>query len=182
MGWLLLLLGLALWVGAHLFKRLAPAARAKLGEPGKGLVAVLLALAIVLMVVGYRAAPITYVWFPPEFFTHINNLLMIGAFYFFGIGGSKGRLAQRIRHPQLAGFKTWAVAHLLVNGSAKAMVLFGGLLAWGVAALIIINRQEPEWTPPAEVRPRGDLINLAIALVLYGIVAAIHSIWVWPFG
>ncbi len=38
----LLLLGLALWVGAHLFKRLAPGPRAALGNAGKGIVAVLL--------------------------------------------------------------------------------------------------------------------------------------------
>lgn len=36
---LLLLLGLALWVLAHLFKRVAPARRAALGDPDKGLVA-----------------------------------------------------------------------------------------------------------------------------------------------
>ena len=32
---ILLVLGLALWVGAHLFKRLAPDARAGLGSSGK---------------------------------------------------------------------------------------------------------------------------------------------------
>ena len=49
------------------------------------------------------------------------------------------RLSARIRHPQLTGFKTWAVAHLLVNGDVASFVLFGGLLAWAVVAVILIN-------------------------------------------
>lgn len=182
MGWPLLLLGLALWSGAHLFRFYAPGPRARLGNPGKGIIAVAVLVSVVMMVVGYRAAPIYYVWFPPEFLTHLNNLLMLVAFYIYGIGMAKGRFAQRFRHPQLIGFKTWAVAHLLVNGALKAMVLFGGLLAWAVVTVILINRNEPDWTPPAEVKPRGDIVNLGVAVVVYAVVAGLHSIWVWPFG
>ena len=52
----LIVLGLALWWAAHLFKRLAPEARARLGDPGKGIVAVLLVLSVVMMYFGYGAA------------------------------------------------------------------------------------------------------------------------------
>ena len=53
---LLLILGVLLWSFAHLFKRLAPAKRAELGEPFKGAVALALLVSIVLMVIGYRMA------------------------------------------------------------------------------------------------------------------------------
>ena len=53
----LLILGVALWWAAHLFKRYAPGPRAALGEPGKGLVALALLVALVLMVIGYRSLP-----------------------------------------------------------------------------------------------------------------------------
>lgn len=183
MGWLLLIAGLALWAGAHLFKRVRPEQRAAMGEKGKGLMAALIAAALVLMIVGYRWAPSTPLWYPPYFLVHLNNLLMLAAFYVYGIGAVKGRLAQKMRHPQLIGFKIWATAHLLVNGEVKAVLLFGGLLAWAVVEVIRINRAEPEWTPPAEIRPRGDVVNLAVALVLYGVVAGIHAwLGVWPFG
>ena len=76
MGYILLLLGLAIWIGAHAFKRLAPERRASMGEAGKGLVAVLLVGSIVLMVIGYRSAGIVNVWFPPPFLVHIANLLI----------------------------------------------------------------------------------------------------------
>jgi uncharacterized membrane protein len=75
MGYILLLLGLAVWTGAHVFKRVAPDRRAAMGDAGKGLVAVLLLGSIVLMVIGYRSAGFVNVWFPPAFMVHIANLL-----------------------------------------------------------------------------------------------------------
>ena len=52
----LLIIGVALWSAAHLFKRLAPARRAALGAPGQGYVAGALLVSVVLMVLGYRGA------------------------------------------------------------------------------------------------------------------------------
>ncbi|WP_179378236.1 NnrU family protein [Jannaschia marina] len=178
----LLVAGLALWVAAHVFKRLAPEARARLGDPGKGLVAVLVVASIVLMVIGYRQAAFIPLWEPPFFLRHVNNLLMVLAFYVYGVGAAKGLLSARIRHPQLTGFKIWAVAHLLVNGDLASVLLFGGLLAWAVAEVILINRAEP-WERPTAVSIKGDFIALLIGLVLMSIAAAVH-IWlgVNPFG
>ena len=136
---ILLVAGVLLWSGAHLFKRAAPAARARMGDPGKGLVALLLVASVVMMWLGYRWAPHVPVWYPPEFLKHVNNLLMLFAFYLFGVGAAKGLLAARIRHPQLTAVKIWAVAHLLVNGDVKSFVLFGGLLIWAVVEVIVIN-------------------------------------------
>ena len=42
MGYILLILGIAIWIGAHIFKRVAPDRRAAMGDAGKALVAVLL--------------------------------------------------------------------------------------------------------------------------------------------
>ncbi|WP_348541475.1 NnrU family protein [Sulfitobacter albidus] len=148
----LLILGLILWIAAHYFKRLAPDARARLGDPGKGIIAVLIVASVVLMVLGYRAADFIPVWTPPPWFTGLNNLLMIAALWIYGSSAAKGAKAwpaYKTRHPQLLGFKLWAIAHLLVNGDLAAIVLFGGLLAWAVAQVILINRAEPDWTPPA---------------------------------
>ncbi|MEM1100897.1 MAG: NnrU family protein, partial [Pseudomonadota bacterium] len=72
---ILLLAGLALWWGAHLFKRVAPGPRARLGEPGKGLAAVLILGSVVLIVLGYRQTAFIPVWSPPPWATHLNNLL-----------------------------------------------------------------------------------------------------------
>jgi len=177
-----LILGLALWWGAHLFKRVAPARRAAMGDPAKGLVAVLLVLSIVLMVVGYRAAPGIPVWNPPPFLWHLNNLLMLLAVYLFAASGMKTAITRRIRHPQLTGFKTWAVAHLLVNGDLASILLFGGLLAWAVVAVIVINRAQPAWTPPAPA-PVGKEIGAAVGAVVATLAIGLVHGWLgpWPF-
>jgi uncharacterized membrane protein len=182
MGYLLLILGLALWSGAHLFKRIAPERRAAMGERGKGLVAVLLLASIVLMVIGYRGAGIVNVWFPPAFMVHIANLLVLVGFWFFALSAIPGTLSARVRHKQLTGVKAWAVGHLLVNGDLASILLFGGLLAWAVVSVILINKAEPTWERPANASVKNDAAAFGVGLVAYGIVAAIH-IWlgVYPF-
>ena len=178
----LLLLGLALWSGAHLLKRAAPDARARMGDAGKGLVAILLVVSVVAMVVGYRAADYAAVWTPPAFLTHVNNLLMVVAFYLFGVGAAKGTTAGWLRHPQLTAVMVWATAHLLVNGDVASIVLFGGLFLWAAAEVVVINRSQP-WDRPDAVSVLGDAKALGIGLVLLAAAAAVH-LWlgVNPFG
>ncbi|MGR3484495.1 MAG: NnrU family protein [Paracoccaceae bacterium] len=177
-----LILGVALWSGAHLWRRVAPAGRARLGEPGKGLVAVLLVVSIALMIWGYRAAagPVLY-WFGPGW-TLVNNVLVLAAFYLFAASGAKTRVTRVVRHPQLTAVCVWGAAHLLVNGDARSVVLFGGLIAWALAEMILINRSEV-WAPPPKPPVRKEVVAAVLALVLYVVVALIHG-WVgpWPFG
>ncbi len=178
----LLILGLALWAGAHFFKRLAPAARAKMGGSGKALVAALSVLAIVLMVMGYRATDFVVIWDPPAGMRHLNYLLMVVAFYLFGVGAAKGTTAGWLRHPQLTAVIVWAVAHLLVNGDLSAIVLFGGLLIWAIAEVIVLNRTTSLGSSRRRV-DQGRCKALVIGLIVMSIVIAIH-IWlgVNPFG
>ena len=51
--------GVLLWSGAHLFKRIAPEARDRLGNTGRPLIALLLLGSIVLMTWGYQQANAT---------------------------------------------------------------------------------------------------------------------------
>lgn len=179
----LIILGLILWWGAHLFKRLAPGPRARLGDAGKGLVAVAVVASVVLMVLGYRGNTAPDLWYPPAFLTHVNNLLMLLAVYLYAASGLKTRITRPIRHPQLTAVKTWAVAHLLVNGDLASIILFGGLLAWAVVEVILINRAEPVWTrnPPA---PMGREIGAVVgAVVVTGAIGWVHNwLGVWPYG
>lgn len=186
----LLIAGLALWIAAHWLKRLAPGVRGslqdKLGDASQGVVALALVVSIMLMVFGYRSVDFIPVWQPPSFFTGINNLLMLLAFYTFGASARKTDrvwLGTKLRHPQLTGFKIWAVAHLLVNGDLASIILFGGLLAWAVISVIIINRADGVWVAPARAPFKSEVVLIVITLVLYSLVAGIHSwLGVWPFG
>lgn len=179
----LIVLGLALWWGAHLFKRLAPARRAAMGDAGKGLVTVGVLAGLVLMVIGYRGVEHVDLWYPPAFLTHLNNLLMLLAVYLYAASGMQTRITAVIRHPQLTAVKTWAVAHLLVNGDLASVILFGGLLAWAVVEVILINRAEPRPAPPAPASMGKEAGAVVGAVVVFGAIAWVHNwLGVWPYG
>ncbi len=183
MGFVLLILGVALWWAAHLFKRVMPEQRAAMGNAGKGAVALALVVAILLMIFGYRMTDFIYVWAPPSFLIHVNNLLVLIAFYMASPAGQKGRLLNGMRHPMLAGFKLWAFAHLLVNGDLASIVLFGGLLAWAVVEVIVINKSEPDWTPGEPGTYGMDAMFFVGSIVLLGIVGYVHGlVGPSPFG
>lgn len=180
----LLLPGLALWSGAHLLRRLAPNFRDKLGEPGKGLAALLILTGIILMALGYRAwdSPVFY-WGRHSTTVGINNLLMLLSVYMFAASGMKTALARWIRHPMLGAVVIWALAHLLVNGDLPSIVLFGGLLLWAVVEMIAINRAEPEWIRPEPAPRRKEFIALGGSVVVYLAIAQVHYFLGYPaFG
>jgi uncharacterized membrane protein len=158
-----------------MFKRLAPGPRAKLGNAGKGIVAVALLVSVVLMVWGYRTADFKPVYDVMPGMKHANNALMLIAVFLFGVGGTKGTLYPLVRHPMLWGTVIWAVAHLLVNGDEASLILFGGLGAWALAHMVVINRSAP-WVPVQGRGIKGDAMNLVGTLVLYGLIAGVH-IW-----
>ncbi|MEM8555902.1 MAG: NnrU family protein [Pseudomonadota bacterium] len=183
MGWIVLLLGNALWIGGHLFKRVMPDQRNALGQKGRGLVAAALFISIILMVIGYRAVPYVDVWTPPSFLTHINNLLMLIAFYLMSPAPKKGKFFTWMRHPMLTGFGLWAVAHLLVNGDLASILMFGLLWVWSILSKVVINKAEPDWTPAPAGAIKWDAIGVAGSVVLLVVVGYIHAwLGVWPFG
>jgi uncharacterized membrane protein len=179
----LIVLGLALWWAAHLWKRLAPASRASMGDAGKGVVAVAVLASVVLMVMGYRGVEQIDLWYPPAFLTHVNNLLMLFAVYLYAASGMKTRITKAIRHPQLTAVKTWAVAHLLVNGDLASVILFGGLLAWAVVEVILINKAVPRGPLP-EAAPMGKEIGAVVGavVVMVGIMLVHNWLGVQPWG
>ena len=183
MGMIILIAGVLLWAGAHLFKRLGPAQRAAMGDKGRRLVALAILVSLVLMVVGYRMADGAFFWGRSPMLVGINNLLMLVSVYLFAASGMKTALARKMRHPMLAAVKAWALAHLLVNGDVPSFVLFGGLLAWAVIEVIVINRAEPDWTPPAPKPARTEAVAVIASLVVFAGIAGLHYVFGYPaFG
>ena len=182
----ILIAGLVLWWGAHLFKRLAAGPRAVMGNAGKGIIAVVLVASVVLMVMGYRGAEGTVYWGRSAALVGINNLLMLIAFYTYAVGGPKGAriwLGTKLRHPQLTGFSIWAVGHLLVNGDMPSFVLFGGLLAWAIVEMLVINAQDGPWTPPPRAARKKEIVYIVVTLIVVAVVMVIHNwLGVQPWG
>lgn len=185
---LLLVLGLILWFAFHLPKPLdLPQRRALIDRHGAVAVKVVAGLglvaAVALMIIGYQSADFINLWYPPDFLRHLNNLLMLVAFVVYAGGGFAGWVRSKIRHPQLIATKIWAVSHLLVNGDLASTVLFGGLLAWAVLTVILINKRDGKGPLPANEGVVPNLMNLGAGLVAFVVVALVHN-WagVYPFG
>lgn len=154
----------------------------RMGAASKGVFAGLLVLSVVLMVLGYRAAPYVPVYDPPAWGVHVNNTLMYVAVLLFGLGSSKSPLRGKLRHPMLLGFALWATLHLLVNGDLASLVMFGTLLVWALAEIPLINRAEPDHVPFRGGSRAGTVRLAVIALVVYAVITSIHAwLGVWPF-
>lgn len=182
----LLIVGMVSWWIVHLFPIYARPMRNNLagglGEgPYKAIYALVTVGTVALMVIGYQAAPVQNIWFPPSFMVHINNVLMLIAIVVFIAGGIPSPVRRWIRHPQFTGVKIWAFAHLLVNGDLASMILFGGMIGWAVVAMIGTNKRDGKDRELPEFKKIGTPIHILIALVVYYGVAMAHN-WagVWP--
>ena len=167
-----LVFGVVLWGGLHLLPVVGVEARkgliGRIGEqPYKGLFALSLVVAIVLMVVGWRSSEPVGVYATPPWGAAAAIFLMGVAL--FVASGVPTNLKRLLRHPQLTGFAIWAAAHLLANGDRRSLVLFGGLGLWAVVTMLLLNRRDGAWEKPeslplsAEVKP---LVGMVVAFVL----------------
>ncbi len=171
----ILIAGIVLWSLAHLFKRLAPSLRESLGARGKGLVALAVLISVVLMVLGYQQAETTHVWGRHPATVGINNLLMLLATYLMVVSFVKSALANRVRHPQLSAVKAWAIAHLLVNGDTASFLLFGGLLAWAVATVVLIGKAGKPALPQRPLSWGREVLALGLTVLVFGVIAMAHK-------
>ena len=178
---LMLILGVSLWSFAHLFKRVMPATRERMGNVGKLVVTLVLIGSIVLMIAGYPQATGSTWWVRQPLWVSVNNLLVLLAVYLMVSSSMKTRVTGLIRHPQLTGVKAWCVAHLLVNGDAASLVLFGGLLAWAVVTVILINRQDGKAAMRQSSAGWGsELVGILMTVALYGVIAYAHGYLGYP--
>ena len=178
---LMLILGVSLWSFAHLFKRVMPATRERMGNVGKLVVTLVLIGSIVLMIAGYPQATGSVWWVRQPLWVSVNNLLVLLGVYLMVSSSMKTRVTGLIRHPQLTGIKAWCVAHLMVNGDAASLVLFGGLLAWAVVTVMLINRQDGKALKRQSSAGWGlELVGILVTVGLYGAIASAHGYLGYP--
>src|SRR3977135_869726 len=156
MGLLIMILGLALFIGDHVFipmRERRAVAIARLGEwPYKGVLALASLVGIILIGYGfgwYRTAGMINVWSPPTWTRHVTDLLVWPAIIFVVAAYSRGDIARVLKHPMLVGVKLWALAHLISNGDLGSIILFGSILgSGGVGRLTPTRRTRTAAEPP----------------------------------
>lgn len=185
MGLSVMILGLVLFLGIHVFitKREARAALiAAIGEGGYKIAFSLVSVVgLVLIVWGYaqyRATGWIDVWYPPVAMKHITIALMLPAVIMIAASYIRGRIYTTLKHPMLAGIKLWALSHLLANGDLGSIILFGSFLAWAVFDRISLKRRPDSGAPPIPVGGVGnDAIAVGVGVVAYLALAfAFHPV------
>ena len=185
MGLLVMIAGLALFLGVHTLttqRELRARAIASWGEGGYKIFYALVSLAgLVLIVWGfaqYRATGWIDVWYPPKALKHVAVALMLPAVILVVAAYIRGRIYTTLKHPMLSGVKLWALAHLLANGDPGSIVLFGSFLGWAVFDRISLKRRADTGSPPIPVGgPGNDLIAVAVGIVAYLALAfAFHPV------
>lgn len=173
-----LILSTAFFVGAHMVLSSLPVRQVlidRMGEGGhRGLYTVAVGAGMVWMLFSYGdaravAAPL---WMPPPAMAMVPVLLMPIASILLvcalttrnptAVGGDKiAREPKPVtgimtvtRHPMMVGVAIWAVAHLLSNGDAASIILFGGLLFLAVGGMLHIDHRRSatlggDWGPIA---------------------------------
>lgn len=190
----ILVLGLLIFLGVHSVRIVADPWRgamlARLGENGwKGVYSLVALAGFALLVWGYgqaRQAPVV-LWTPPVAMRHLAALLTAIAFVCIAAAYvPRNAIKARLHHPMLLGVKTWALAHLLANGTLADVLLFGGFLVWAIVCFASSRRRD---RANGTVYPAGTASGTAI-IVVVGLAAwAAFAFWlhgmligVRPFG
>lgn len=173
----ILILGIIIFGGIHLWSMLLPQSRdalkTRLGEgPYKGLYSLVSAIGIVLVVWGFIRARndgsgIDLVYEPALWTRHAAMPLVLLAFIFVGASHGKGYLKLWLQQPMSVGFGLWAVAHLLANGQLTDVVLFGAILIIAILDIVLstMRGKIPRHVPQI----RSDIIAVVIGVILYAI-------------
>jgi len=187
-----LLIGLLLFLGAHSVAIVAPQWRDRMAlrlgaQLWRGLYSLLSLTGLLLIIHGFalaRATPI--VWYVPAAgLRAVTRVLMLPVFPLLLAAYLPGRIQKAAKHPLLAAVKLWAFAHLLSNGNAADVLLFGGLLVWAVTDRISLKRRPARAVPGAKPSRWNDLIAIGLGLVLYWMFmnwAHLKLIGVSPLG
>ncbi|WP_175716110.1 NnrU family protein [Burkholderia anthina] len=191
---LVLILGLAIFLGVHSIRIVADGWRtamiARIGEKGwKAGYAIASIVGFVLIVRGYGLAreTVTLLWVSPVGVRHLTGVLTAVAFVLIAAAYvPRNRIKPLVHHPMLAGVMVWAVAHLLVNGTLHAVVLFGAFFVWSLVDFVVSrarDRRDGVRYPPG--RLSGDVIAVVAGHIVWaGFALFLHGplIGVRPFG
>ena len=182
----LLLIGLAIFIASHSIRVVAPEWResmiARLGKgPWMGFYSALSLIGLVLIIWGYGEArdnPLV-LWSPPVWTQHIAVLLNAIAFVLLAAYAvPAGRIKARLGHPMILGVKVWAFAHLLANGTAADVVLFGALLAWAIVDFVGSRRRDRANGMVRVAGPvRNDVIAVVAGLLVWALMLGFGHEW-----
>jgi uncharacterized membrane protein len=178
----ILILGLVVFIGVHVFATLRPQRAVVIERLGlttyKRIYALVAAAGLALIIWGfirYRAEGLIQIWTPPHWTRYLALPLVWFAFVSLASRRAPaGRIRGWLRHPTLVAVKSWALAHLLANGDLGGLLLFGSFLAFTVYDRVAVKRRGDEGAPRLDHFTRGDAIALGAGTLVYAILLLAH--------
>ncbi|HXQ84874.1 MAG TPA: NnrU family protein [Xanthobacteraceae bacterium] len=175
MGLAIEILGLIVFLGAHVFVSMRNERAALVSRIGRGpylgLFTLVSIVGLVLIGFGfarYHAEGLIPVWHPPAWTRQIVVAAMWPASIAVVAAYIPGDIKRVLKHPMLVGVKIWAVAHLCANGDLGGMILFAAVLAWAVYDRITLKRRGDPGAPPIPIGGRrNDIIAIVVGTILY---------------
>jgi uncharacterized membrane protein len=175
MGLAVEILGLVLFLGAHVFVSMRNRREVLISSMGRGAYLGLFSLVSIvgLVLIGfgfawYRTAGFIPLWYPPAWTRHIVVALMWPASVAVVAAYIPGNIKRVLKHPMLVGVKIWAAAHLCANGDLGGIILFGAVLVWAVYDRITLKHRADPGAPPIPVGGwRNDIIAIVVGTILY---------------
>lgn len=183
----ILILGIVIFLGVHTLTAFRETRSGLIERYGlkayKGAYSLVAAIGLALIVYGfirYRAEGMIEIWTPPLWTHYLAPPLVWFAFVAFAARRAPpGRIRGALRHPMLVAIKSWALAHLLVNGDLGGMILFGSFLAWAVFDRIALKTRGDGGAPRISQFARGDAIAVGAGTAIFAFVLYLHP---WLFG
>jgi uncharacterized membrane protein len=175
MGLTIEIIGLVVFLGAHIFVSMRDRRAALISSIGRGpylgLFAVVSIVGLALIGYGfarYRAEGLIPVWYPPAWTRQIVVVLMWPASIAVVAAYIPGDIKRVLKHPMLVGVKLWAVAHLCANGDLGGIILFAAVLAWAAYDRVTLKHRTDAGAPPIPVGGRrNDIIAVVVGTIVY---------------
>lgn len=189
MTWLAL--GLALFLGIHLTRALAPNWRngqiARMGEAGWKIRYTLMSLiGFGLILWGFSQARMNPVVLWPHIpgMNHAAAALMLIAMILMAAAYvPRNHFKAKLQHPMTLSVKVWAFAHLIANNTLADVMLFGSFLVWSILVFRAARRRPAPATAPGTVA--GTLATVVAGFALWAFFAFwAHAAWlgIAPLG
>ena len=181
-----LLFGIALFFGMHSISVVAEPIRDRIAAKNelswKMIYSLTSLVGLILMSRGYADARMTptILYLTPSWMRHVAAVLLLPTFVFFLASIFPGKIKETVKHPILIAVKSWAVAHLLVNGMLADVLLFGSFLVWAVLVRISMRSRTPRVIPGAPPSSSNDVISIVAGIALY--LATVFWLHEWVIG
>lgn len=181
-----LILGLVVFLGVHSISMLALDWRNRVAErlgtrAWQGIYSVAALIGFYLIVSGYGAARASaaIVYAMPQELRYVAALLMLPFFPLALASVFSGRIRARTQHPLLLSAMLWAVAHLLTNGSAADLLVFGTFLVWAIAVRRSLAQRPARRMIALPTSATNDVIAVVGGLALYAaFILWLHARWI----